>query len=237
MCVIVYKPAGTPFKTKDIIRCFRENPNGAGLMYWSDCGLHIEKGFMNVKSLIDMLNYIGDIDVVVHFRYATHGLKNQHQTHPFVVTKKIADAKTSRGMGTVLPLSGQALMHNGVLPKFGSRKISDTLDMTANVLARFKNTAERVSYLNCLPGHYCLAADGSFYLIGGYTLHKGLKCSNIYWTFGNRRYFAASPQTACYDDDDFTPTSKYKWALPAGVDQEEWEAWLAQDCYSYMDKP
>lgn len=230
MCVIVYKPKGVEFKTKDIIRCFRANPHGAGLMYWSEYGLHVDKGFMNVKSLIEHVKMLGDINLAVHFRYATHGLKNQHQTHPFVVSRKISRAKTDRGIGAVLPVSGQALMHNGVLRRFGSRVISDTLDMVTSALASRRTTKERRDFLQGLPGHYCLAADGKFFLFGGFEKVKGLSCSNLYWVSDRDWVFNVGNTSAA------KPLAA-KWALPKDVDRDEWEAWLSQDCYSYMDKP
>jgi hypothetical protein len=85
-------------------RCWIENDDGAGYMFAYKGKLCICKPFFKFKHLLR--SYLADYAMfgkhsafVMHFRWATHGSRNEQNTHPH----------------TVIP-GKVALVHNGILP-------------------------------------------------------------------------------------------------------------------------
>ena len=126
MCIIAVKPADRPMFLDQTIRTmFENNPHGAGLMYRrADGKVHIEKGFFNVKDLLDYVHSqageLSDKDVVMHFRIATSGKKDMLGCHPYPIWSKNESASCD------VPL---AMVHNGILDGYGYRgndEVNDT---------------------------------------------------------------------------------------------------------------
>ena len=96
MCIIAIKPAGiTMPATTTIENMWYNNRDGAGFMYATGGTVHIEKGFMKLKSLKTALKRLEtSIDVVntpivLHFRITTHGGTAAENCHPFPVSEKL----------------------------------------------------------------------------------------------------------------------------------------------------
>jgi len=104
MCIIVAKPAGAAIDIETLRNCWDENPHGAGIAYAMNGKLVIEKGFMKwevFKEFIIDTEQWTDIPMLIHFRVATVGNKDQDNTHPFeVIPGKLAFAHngTIKGM-------------------------------------------------------------------------------------------------------------------------------------------
>jgi len=119
MCLIAFTTTGR-FLTADEERNTRaHNQDGTGVMYLS----------RNRKRVV-IRKTMGDIDAgeinvntfAMHWRYATHGLRNKHAAHPhWVLNKEWGDPEDL------------ALMHNGVLIGWGTKELSDTQEF-ANLL-------------------------------------------------------------------------------------------------------
>lgn len=122
MCIIAIKPAQAAMFDESIIRTmFSRNPDGAGYMFVEDGKVRIEKGFMDVGSLIESLRE-KDFDgknLILHFRIGTSGLRDGLNTHPYPVFE-------TNGISCKADI---AMAHNGILhdftPRIGS-KINDT---------------------------------------------------------------------------------------------------------------
>ena len=134
MCVIASYPKGLPFNNGELKNCFKNNPDGAGVM-WQDGGkVHIKKGFMKQKAFFKFLKTLPtDADRVLHFRIATSGKVSGACCHPFPVAN---DFKTMMQTEIEVPV---AYAHNGVLtdytPKEGMKSpFSDTLVFGKEVL-------------------------------------------------------------------------------------------------------
>lgn len=134
MCVIAFYPKGLPFNNGELKNCFKNNPDGAGVM-WQDGGkVHIKKGFMKQKALFKFLKTLPtNVDRVLHFRIATSGKVSGACCHPFPVAN---DFKTMMQTEIEVPV---AYAHNGVLtdytPKEGMKSpFSDTMVFGKEVL-------------------------------------------------------------------------------------------------------
>jgi hypothetical protein len=102
MCQAIYKPAGVQVDKATLKRAWQENQDGAGFCYVNNekTAVVIKKGFFKFKAFWYQYEKHAHKDVLIHFRYATHGGKVSENCHPFAIAK---DA---------------ALIHNGILSGF-----------------------------------------------------------------------------------------------------------------------
>jgi len=114
MCLIFLKPKGAKnYLTKERFdNAITNNPHAVGVVYRTDDGkIEIQrfvKPSTNKDAIYDIIK--DKEEFAIHFRYATHGILNLTNTHPFIVTK------------------GLCMMHNGVMSEFGdlNKDWSDT---------------------------------------------------------------------------------------------------------------
>lgn len=137
MCIIAIKPAGvkTP-ATKTIENCWYNNPDGAGFMYAAGGTVHIQKGYMTLKSFKKAINKLKktidttNTPIILHCRITTHGGTSAGNCHPFPVTEKLPLLQMTK---CKTPL---AVAHNGMIDIKPSRKdISDTMEYILSQLA------------------------------------------------------------------------------------------------------
>lgn len=83
MCVIIHKPAGKNISYQRLKKCWDSNPHGAGLMWVDDSVLKIKKGFLRFKDFYKFYELVKNKNLVIHFRYASEGIVNSENTHPF----------------------------------------------------------------------------------------------------------------------------------------------------------
>jgi predicted glutamine amidotransferase len=189
MCIIVIKPAGKKLPaTATIENCWYNNNDGAGLMYAAGGTVHIQKGYMTLKSFKAALKRLEkDIDtistpIVLHFRITTHGGTSSGNTHPFPVTEKLPLLQMTKSRA---PL---AVAHNGTIDIKPSQKdISDTMEYIINQLAPlyqlkkdfYKQPAGLQLIYNAIKSKMVFM-DGSGYIatVGNFTTVDGILYSN-----------------------------------------------------------
>jgi predicted glutamine amidotransferase len=181
MCVIVRKPAGIKLDLETVNKMDKANPHGIGLMYFTRCNrIQILKG-LDVKLLMSELDRLESAEVVLHFRYATHGARGATMCHPFPL---INDYKRLKCGNVLLSQSIGALVHNGIISGFGNRKgLSDTADFIACALSKFRDTKDQLSLLKATDCKYILAKHGKFHQVGVFHDYHGLMVSNLTWNY------------------------------------------------------
>lgn len=114
MCIAVIKPKNVEMPSQKTLKnCFDSNPHGAGFMYSDGSRLVIQKGYMNFA---DFYKALTDADlkkeqlVFLHFRIATHGLRDGGNTHPFPVTTDVNEMRSVKNK-----FDGYGLIHNGIM--------------------------------------------------------------------------------------------------------------------------
>ncbi len=126
MCIAIYQPVGSAILSDSTLeRCWDKNKDGAGYMFVDSGKLVVRKPFFKRKELIsayqaDFAAYGQTSPFVTHFRWRTHGIKDELNTHPHIIC------------------NGQVgMVHNGILPfdPPSQSKISDTVWFCITVLA------------------------------------------------------------------------------------------------------
>lgn len=115
MCIAVYKPMGTDFPVKKVLkRCFYKNPDGAGFMVATGSEVIIHKGYMGFRSFWKALRearmeYGDDKAYVMHFRISTQGGVRQDGCHPFPLSKQMSDLRLLHSVTDI------GVAHNGII--------------------------------------------------------------------------------------------------------------------------
>lgn len=136
MCVIAYFEKDRELNKAELVNCFAQNPDGAGLMYYDDKKrmVHIKKGFMTFEEFWKEAEKLPvDVDRVFHFRIATSGKISGACCHPFPVTNSYEK------MSRIDTYADLAMVHNGVMydftPTGGMKaKHSDTMQFIKNIV-------------------------------------------------------------------------------------------------------
>lgn len=186
MCIIVAKPAGAEIPNEKIFdNCFESNKDGIGISYaLPDHKPTIAKGFANVKKLMRILkicNVTKEHNLVVHFRFATHGKKDQGNCHPFPLTSSFEE------MRYLSCSCDTSIAHNGVFSGFDrNENHSDTMKFIGGILAQPEiiENLESKSIKELIKG-YCGASSKLAFLrpkglnlIGDFELDEGVYYSN-----------------------------------------------------------
>jgi predicted glutamine amidotransferase len=106
MCVIIHQPKGKKISKKVLISAWDSNPDGAGISLRLKNNIQVIKGLMTFNDFYEAYEELKNFELVIHFRFATHGAKIPEFTHPF----KIDDKHHTEPIF----IANKVLHHNGI---------------------------------------------------------------------------------------------------------------------------
>lgn len=228
MCIIVAKNKGIDLPSKNTLQeCFKNNSDGAGIMYVKNNKVIIEKGLMTFQDFWHKLKDIKrqfnsdlrDKAIVFHFRIGTHGENDGATTHPFPISSNNEDLRATY-METDI-----AMVHNGIMSTFNYDKVlSDTQSFIKDYVSVFKELNkdfiknERVVKLitdkaNISSNKLCfLDNKENIYYYGNKVVENGVIYSNS--TYKEPKYYSSYGYSSYgskygYDYDDYW--NDYNW--------------------------
>jgi predicted glutamine amidotransferase len=192
MCLIIAKNSGVKLPPiKYLKNAYSSNPDGIGIAYWKNKkhNVIIKKDFDNLAIFVKWLKkHIKKSDAcIIHFRFATSGLIDEGNRHPFPLTKN----------GQIIRRSNFkckfAVAHNGMLSQYSQynapqnkRMFSDTQQFVMDILYDpiiKKNLDNRV--IKKLINEYIsgdklafINFNGSIIKVGDFESHNGIHYSN-----------------------------------------------------------
>lgn len=185
MCLAIYKPRGIEIAKKHLRNGFDNNEDGAGFAVVIDGRLETFKGYMKFGDFWKAYKPYRTSEAIIHFRFATHGMTNEENCHPFLICN-----------------GKYAVIHNGVIPiKCNDTNKSDTYHFATLVLEPMFNknepTDSALTYLieETLTNHnkiVVLGADGSHVIYNEKAghWHKGAWYSNDGYKYRHTYSFA-----------------------------------------------
>lgn len=187
MCLITVKPIGVELpKPEHMINGERSNSDGIGCAYWKTgtTEVVIKKDFKHIEEFVQWLysSIKPEDSIIIHFRYATSGLKDEGNRHPFPLTK---DGELLRKTNLICT---SAVAHNGVLTDYsGHAKYSDTQKFIMDILSdeAIKNNLASSAVRRLLSefiGTDRLAFimnNGEIYVFGTFIKEGGILFSNL----------------------------------------------------------
>lgn len=160
MCLIIVKPAEASVTRAILHNGHIENPDGLGFMYVRAGTLQIEKGFCSFRPFYTALRKAQKTapgsPFIIHFRFATSGLRTAEAAHPFFVNPTLG------------------FCHNGIITGKGNLKQSDTQAFNEHVLQKLPpNFLEVPAIVYLLEAHAAqehskfvfLSASGNYRII------------------------------------------------------------------------
>jgi hypothetical protein len=91
LCIAALLPPNTSMTEEEVIRCSEKNPHGAGVAYVSKktgkmmLWKTVEEPARTYATICRIREMFPDVNIMVHFRYATHGAVSQRNCHPYAI--------------------------------------------------------------------------------------------------------------------------------------------------------
>ena len=188
MCLIVVKPKDIDLpKEAYLLHAAKRNSDGQGLAYVKkgEKTVRLKKDFATAEQLIAYMNenITKEDDLVIHFRLATHGLKDEGNCHPFPITKnKLLLRKTELECKSIMA-------HNGVLSQYNREddtELSDSQRFVLEILSdsvvkeNLQSAAIQRLVTDFLGGDrlVVLNSKGELILFGDFKEEDGISYSN-----------------------------------------------------------
>ena len=227
MCIAILKTKDGNITDEQLLNCFDNNPDGAGLAYTKDNKIFIVKGIFDAKQFVEEYHKaVAEADgaMLVHCRIGTSGFKDYTNCHPHVVSDEcvmihngilsIDVPKGSKVSDTVLyveqylkPLPKDFMLNDGIMSL-----ITDHIGAGNKFV--FLNNHGDFSIANEKAGHWKNGVWFSNYSYEAYSFYtKGYK--------GKSKVY--SPYSSYWDEDD------YEWESEAFelTPEEEWQLQVA----------
>ena len=227
MCIAILKTKDGNITDEQLLNCFDNNPDGAGIAYTKDNKIFIVKGIFDATQFVEEYHKaVAEADgaMLVHCRIGTSGFKDYTNCHPHIVSDEcvmihngilsIDVPKDSKVSDTVLyveqylkPLPKDFMLNDGIMSL-----ITDHIGAGNKFV--FLNNHGDFSIANEKAGHWKNGVWFSNYSYEAYSFYtKGYK--------GKSK--AYSPYTSYWDEDD------YEWESEAFelTPEEEWQLQVA----------
>ncbi len=175
------------------------NKDGGGISYYKNKKTIIEKTMSNCKTFYSLYNHAyneSDGDILIHFRYATHGTISVENTHPFKI-----------GANTTF-------IHNGMLPHMELRheKHSDTYmlnemmkklpvgfireEKSRNIIENYIGGGNKLVFLHHGVGYIINEKAGHWKNGSWYSNYCYIETPKYDWSyFGNKDWWKGANQT------------------------------------------
>lgn len=102
MCQIIYVPPKGFFPWEHLKTIYDNNPDGFGMMWIEDGKVQYLKGLLSLNEIAKIIKHGPKTGVAYHFRYATRGIVDSENCHPFIIADDVG------------------MMHNGTIANLAS---------------------------------------------------------------------------------------------------------------------
>jgi hypothetical protein len=217
MCIAILNTKGTILKKELLHNCWKNNGDGAGMLYINDEGdMGVFKEMKDFNRFYDKYAEVkrmyGKRNIVLHFRISTHGGITESNCHPFMVHKDLGFVHN--GMIYNVPDSkvhSDTYMFNEVILKKlkeGFEYDDDMLDLIEMYIGSgskliFLNANDDWAIANEKAGHWdlnCWFSNSSYKQVNDWVDYGGTKKykANVYGygsygTYNPKTYWAETP--------------------------------------------
>lgn len=220
MCIaILNSKAGGLISKETLNTCWQGNKDGAGMMWAINDRLHIFKELKKFKKFYAEYEKVRtenpDIPIVLHFRWATHGLKDMDNCHPYLVHENLGFVHNGiiTGVAHSKTKSDTAIFNEVILQKLPKNFVR--YEGNRRLIRRFIGDSNKLIFMNNKSRWRIINEEAGVW-------------DNYNW-FSNRGYKSHSSTcykgTGCYSNYDYSVSSFDKNET---VDFEERYQWNSQ---------
>ena len=245
MCLLlVASPNSTP-KKKDLECASCNNPHGFGFAVITPNGIVTGRGMSAkkvIRQFLEVRKEFPDSYALFHARYATHGVKNEENCHPFKVGGREDTYLAHNGVLDVKIPSGDKrsdtrLFAEDILPAIGGVKALDD-DNVLKMVSKWSSGSKLVIFtLDPSAKYDCYIINED----AGYWDNDG-----IWWSNDSYKPYVPSTWTSKYwstpalpynkaDVDDTVVEQDYDCGKCGAVNAEEGNPYYCEMCYSCYD--
>tara|TARA_R110000868_G_scaffold133205_1_gene344691 strand:- start:8986 stop:9816 length:831 start_codon:yes stop_codon:yes gene_type:complete len=207
MCLLVVcEPDGTP-KQEELHAGACSNPHGYGFAIVAGSEIISERSMSakkSIKRFLELREQYPEGYAMWHARYATHGVKNEENCHPFKVGDSELTYLAHNGiLDVAIPegdkRSDSRILAEDILPKIGGVASLDD-DTIWSMLSKWAS-GSKIAVINLDP-----SASSQMYIINE---NLGAWDSNgVWWSNGSHKRVTYKPPTTTLYDNDYW-TKKY----------------------------
>lgn len=186
MCIIAVKMKGGALPKEEHLRnCENRNKDGIGIAVLKEgkSEIAIKKDFPDIDVFVKWFyeNVKPEDACIIHYRYATHGLKDIGNRHPFPITKNKELLRQPESICKMV------MAHNGIISQYGAHAtFSDTQKFVLDILSddAIKNNIENPAVQKLISNFLgsdrlvIMMSDGTMWLWGDWTTEGNIKYSN-----------------------------------------------------------
>jgi hypothetical protein len=212
MCIAILNTKGTTLKKELLHNCWKNNGDGAGLLFIND-DKQLEtfkemKSFANFyKKYQEVKSLYGKRNIVLHFRISTHGKVNETNCHPFLVDDTVGfvhngmiyDAPTSPDF------SDTYMFNESVLKEF--KQGFHRNDLLLDIIADFIGNGSKLVFLDVEDNWTIVNETAGHWNLGCWFSNSSYKQVNDWVDFGGIKKYKSTYVGAGYN----TPTSTPKY--------------------------
>jgi predicted glutamine amidotransferase len=245
--MLIYKPNYVVPSKKFLTNSYSHNKDGIGVGYSVNGVVSIKKDFKDYKEFEKFMKTLPvESHAVIHFRFATHGLKDNGNCHPFPLSNSDIELRK-----THIPSTNYAIAHNGIITEMPKDPVlSDTQQFIKIVLSDkvvFENLdkepikllignllgGDKLIILSAqevkMYGNFIKASDGCYYSNDGFKENDKASWYDCGWSRSESRsykqkvyqpYWQTCSMCGC---DDMT-----RWV-------KEYDCYLCEICTDEMD--
>lgn len=163
MCLLIVKPAGVSIPKEYIEEAAYSNPHGSGIVWSDGTRNHVKKGAAwRHKEINQILEKIQHRPAIIHFRFATHGSRNDINTHPFPLPKGWFAAHNGIIMGVKCGADEsdtRAFLRQAVAPQM-RQGIMPTNEILLKAVEKAIGASNKIAFLSP-SGEYSIASESS----------------------------------------------------------------------------
>lgn len=174
MCVIVYKKENINISQDIIEKCYRKNPDGAGIAIKRENTFEVFKGLFSPQEVWNNVQNNMDTEMIIHFRLGTSGLKNSDMCHPFPIKKRIRNRAHFK--------CSDLLFHNGVLTEYSWPGDKSDTYIFSKILAKVNEFDQLYLLEKYISSNRFVYIKNAFpMLLGKWEEKNGIYYSNLRW--------------------------------------------------------
>jgi predicted glutamine amidotransferase len=249
MCIAILNTKGATLKKELLHNCWKNNGDGAGMLYINDHGMmEVFKEMKDFNAFYDKYTEVkhmyGKRNIVLHFRISTHGGVTESNCHPFMVHQDLGFVHN--GMIYNVPdskiHSDTYMFNESILKKLkeGFEYDDDILDMIEMYIGSgskliFLNAYDDWAIVNEKAGHWnmgCWFSNSSYKQVNDWVDYGGVKKykSNVY---GYGTYNSKSFWGSTYAADDKPAASSKSYSLTDDDDSKLYDQCSTCGCHLY----